>query len=358
VDEMKVFVAIFLTMTLFATVYYADSEIPSLKEVFSSYFKIGVALPVRVFSNSLDVQLITKHFNSMTAENEMKPESILRRGADGKIFCDFTMADRYIRFAQQHGFVVRGHTLVWHSQTPDWFFRDDSGNLLSREAMIERMKEYIHTVVGHFKGRVYAWDVVNEAVDPNQPDGMRRSLWYQIIGPDYLELAFKFAHEADPEALLFYNDYNEFEPRKRDIIYNMVKDLKEKGVPIHGIGMQQHLSLARSIEQIEQAIALFATIPDIVIEITELDVDIYRDNLTKYQTAPTELLHEQAEFYRKLFQVYKKYSHVIDNVTFWGLKDDYSWLRGFPVRRNNWPLLFDENYQPKPAFWAIVDLRT
>lgn len=355
---MRTFVVTFLMMVLLATIYHANSEIPSLREVFSGYFKIGVALPVRVFSNSFDVQLITKHFNSMTAENEMKPESILRRGADGEIFCDFTIADRYIKFAQEHGLVVRGHTLVWHSQTPDWFFRDHSGNLLSREGMIERMREYIYTVVGHFKGKIYAWDVVNEAVDPSQPDGLRRSLWYQIIGPDYLELAFKFAHEADPEALLFYNDYNEFEPRKRDIIYSMVKDLKKKGVPIHGIGMQQHLSLARNIEQIEQAIALFDTIPDIVIEITELDVDIYRDNITKYQTAPVELLRQQADFYQKLFQVYKKYSHVINNITFWGLKDDYSWLRGFPVRRNNWPLLFDENYEPKPAFWAIVNSET
>ncbi|MFN4190310.1 MAG: endo-1,4-beta-xylanase, partial [Pseudothermotoga sp.] len=295
---MKTFFLILLTVILFLNLCYADSsqgrEIPSLKEVFSEYFKIGVALPVRVFSNSLDVQLITKHFNSITAENEMKPESILRRGIDGKIFCDFTMADRYIKFAQQYGLVVRGHTLVWHSQTPDWFFKDERGNLLSREAMIKRMKEYIYTVVGHFKGRVYAWDVVNEAVDPSQPDGLRKSLWYQTIGPDYLEFAFKFAHEADPEALLFYNDYNEFEPRKRDIIHNLVKNLKEKGIPIHGIGMQQHLNLARNIEQIEQAIAQFATIPGIIIEITELDVDIYTDNVTKYQTVPAELLRQQA----------------------------------------------------------------
>ncbi|AEH51685.1 endo-1,4-beta-xylanase [Pseudothermotoga thermarum] len=326
----------------------------ALKELFAEHFKIGVALPVRVFSNSMDVELITKHFNSMTAENEMKPESILRRDASGKIYYDFTVADRYIEFAQKHGMVVRGHTLVWHSQTPEWFFKDEKGNLLSREAMIERMREYIHTVVGRYRGKVYAWDVVNEAVDENQPDGLRRSLWYQVIGPDYIELAFKFAHEADPDALLFYNDYNEYHQKKRDVIYNMVKNMKEKGIPIHGIGMQQHINIGTSIEQIEQAIALYATIPGIVIEITELDVNIYRDNATKYEIPPIDLLIQQANFYRRLFEVYKKYSDVINNVTFWGLKDDYSWLRGYPVRRNNWPLLFDENYNAKLAYWALV----
>ncbi|AEH51686.1 endo-1,4-beta-xylanase [Pseudothermotoga thermarum] len=334
-----------------------SSQIPSLKDVFLQDFKIGVALPVRVFSNSMDVELITKHFNSMTAENEMKPESILRRDASGKIYYDFTVADRYIEFAQKHGMVVRGHTLVWHSQTPEWFFKDEKGNLLSREAMIERMREYIHTVVGRYRGKVYAWDVVNEAVDENQPDGLRRSLWYQVIGPDYIELAFKFAHEADPDALLFYNDYNEFFPKKRDIIFKLVKEMREKGVPIHGIGMQQHLTLADNVGWIDIAIQKFKTISGIQIHITELDVSVYKSRSPSiiYQTPPLEVLKEQAEFYRKLFEIYRKHTDVITNVTFWGLKDDYSWLRFFFGRRNDWPLLFDENYQPKPAFWSVIE---
>lgn len=323
-------------------------EIPALKEVFKDHFRIGVALPAKTLINALDRQLILKHFNSITAENEMKPESLLV--APGKY--NFNQADQYIKFAEENNLVVRGHTLVWHSQTPDWFFRDESGNLLSKEAMIERMREYIHTVVGHFKGKVYAWDVVNEAVDPNEPDGLRRSLWYQIIGPEYIELAFRFAHEADPDAKLFYNDYNEYEPKKRDIIYNLVKSLKEKGVPIHGIGMQQHIGVGTSLEQIDQALALYSTIPDIEIHITELDMSIYKDQTSNYPSAPYSSLLEQAEVYRKLFEIYKKYSHVITNVTFWGLKDDYSWKN---QRRNDWPLLFDKDYQAKLAYWAIVN---
>lgn len=323
-------------------------EIPSLKEVFKDCFRIGVALPYRVLMNPLERKLVSKHFNSITAENEMKPESLLV--SVGKY--SFLRADEYVRFAQEHGLVVRGHTLVWHSQTPEWFFRDETGKLLSKDAMIERMRQYIHDVVGHFRGKIYAWDVVNEAIDPAQPDGYRRSLWYQIIGPEYIELAFRFAHEADPNALLFYNDYNTFEPRKRDLIYKLVKGLKEKGVPIHGIGMQQHLSIFNNITEIERTIQLFKSIPGIKIHITELDVSVYRDQTSNYPDLPYELALEQAHFYRELFNVYKKHTDVIENVTFWGLKDDYSWKS---QRRNDWPLLFDKNYQAKYAYWAIVN---
>ncbi len=287
-------------------------EIPALKEVFKNYFKIGVALPARTLVSELDRQLILKHFNSITAENEMKPESLLV--APGKY--DFSQADLYVKFAEENNLVIRGHTLIWHSQTPHWFFRDEGGKLLSREAMIERMREYIHTVVGHFKGKIYAWDVVNEAIDPSQPDGYRRSLWYQIIGPEYIELAFKFAHEADSNAKLFYNDHNEFEPRKRDFIYKLVKGLKEKNLPIHGIRMQQHIGVTTSIEQIEQAIALFSTIPGIEIHMTEIDVSTYKDQASNYQVPPYYSLLEQANFYRKLFDLYKTYSKVVTNVTF------------------------------------------
>ncbi|MEN3008530.1 endo-1,4-beta-xylanase [Pseudothermotoga sp.] len=323
-------------------------EIPSLKEVFKDHFRMGVALPYKVLMNPMERKLVVKHFNSITAENEMKPESLLV--SIGKY--SFLRADEYIRFAEENGMVVRGHTLVWHSQTPEWFFRDETGKFLSKEAMIERMRQYIHDVVGHFKGKIYAWDVVNEAIDPSQPDGYRRSLWYQIIGPEYIELAFRFAHEADPNALLFYNDYNTFEPRKREFIYKLVKGLKEKGVPIHGIGMQQHVCIFDSIAEIDRTIQLFKSIPGIKIHVTELDVSVYRDQTSNYPSLSYELAIEQAHFYRRLFDVYKKHSDAIENVTFWGLKDDYSWKS---QRRNDWPLLFDRNYQAKYAYWAIVD---
>ncbi|PLV57660.1 endo-1,4-beta-xylanase [Thermotoga sp. SG1] len=327
-----------------------EEEIPALREVLKDYFRVGVALPSKVFINQKDLTLITKHFNSITAENEMKPDSLLAGIENGKLKFRFETADKYIEFAQQNGMVVRGHTLVWHNQTPEWFFKDENGNLLSKEAMTERLREYIHTVVGHFKGKVYAWDVVNEAVDPNQPDGLRRSTWYQIMGPDYIELAFKFAREADPDAKLFYNDYNTFEPKKRDIIYNLVKSLKEKGL-IDGIGMQCHISLATDIRQIEEAIKKFSSIPGIEIHITELDMSVYRDSTSNYPEAPRNALIEQAHKMAQLFEIFKKYSNVITNVTFWGLKDDYSWRA---TRRNDWTLIFDKDYQAKLAYWAIV----
>lgn len=329
-----------------------EDEIPALKDVYKDAFKIGVALPAKTLVNPLDRKLIVKHFNSITAENEMKPESLLVGVEGGKLKFNFKQADEYVKFAQENGMVIRGHTLVWHSQTPEWFFKDEAGNLLSKEKMIERMREYIHTVVGHFKGKVYAWDVVNEAIDPSQPDGYRRSLWYQIIGPEYIELAFRFAHEADPDAKLFYNDYNTFEPKKREFIYKMVKELKEKGVPIHGVGIQGHVSVATDMkEEFEKAIQLFTSVPGIEIHVTELDMSVYRDQTSNFPKAPREALIEQAYKYKEIFDMLMKYKDVVTNVTFWGLKDDYSWRA---TRRNDWTLIFDKDYQAKFAYWALV----
>ncbi len=325
-----------------------DLSTPSLKDVYSEYFKIGVALPAKALANPSDVELAKRHFNSITAENEMKPESILVTPG----VYSFEQADLYVKFAQDNRMVIRGHTLIWHSQTPDWFFRDENGNLLTREALIDRMRDYIHTVVGHFKGKIYAWDVVNEAIEPSEPDGYRKSLWYQIIGPEYIELAFNFAHEADPDAKLFYNDYNEYLVRKRELIYNLVKNLKAKGVPIHGIGMQQHINVRTDLNAIEETLSLFSSIDGIEIHITELDVSIAETLSLNYREPTKELLLEQAEFYNELFEIYKLYSDVITNVTLWGLKDDYSWKN---QQRNDWPLLFDKNYQAKYSYWALVD---
>jgi len=323
-------------------------EIPNLKEVYEDYFNIGVAIPYKVLSNPLEMKMIEKHFNSITAENEMKPESLLVSLGNYK----FSVADEYINVAQEKGFKVRGHTLVWHSQTPDWFFKDEEGNLVSKEELLKRMETYIHDVVGHFAGKIYAWDVVNEAIDPNQSDGYRKSLWYKIIGPEYVEYAFKFAHEADPNAKLFYNDYNTFEPKKRDFIYNMVTELKAKGVPIDGIGMQMHIGLGTDLRQVEEAIKLFSSIPDIEIQMTEIDMSIYTDQSSNYMNPPYNALVEQGYKFKELFEILKKYNNVISSATFWGLKDDYSWKN---QTRNDWPLLFDKDYQAKYAYWGIVE---
>jgi len=325
-------------------------EIPNLKDVYQNNFKMGVAIPYKVLINPLEMEMVEKHFNSITAENEMKPESLLTGLGQYK----FSVADEYVNFAQEKGIGVRGHTLVWHSQTPFWFFEDEEGNLVSKEVLLERMEKYIHDVVGHFAGKVYAWDVVNEAIDPHQPDGFRRSKWYEIIGPEYIEYAFRFAHEADPNAKLFYNDYNTFESKKMKFIYNTICDLKQKGIPVDGIGMQLHIGIGTNLKQVEKAIALFSSIPGIEIHATEIDMSIYADQSSNFDSPPYKALVTQGKKFEELFEILKRYDDTVTNVTFWGLKDDYSWKS---QTRNDWPLLFDKDYQSKYAYWGIVEPR-
>lgn len=327
-------------------------DLPSLKDKYQSDFKVGVAIGYGELMNSTDKQFIKKHFNSITAGNEMKPESVLRAPDT----YDFTIADAFLDFAQKNNIAVRGHTLVWHNQTPDWFFKDDSGNLLKKDQLLARLKKHIYTVVGRYKGKIYAWDVVNEAIDETQPDGYRRSTWYKICGPEYIEKAFIWAHEADPNAKLYYNDYNTEVPQKRMFIYNMIKNMKAKGVPIHGVGLQCHINVDNpTVEEIEETIKLFSTIQGLEIQITELDMSFYQWGSSVYYVEPSrDMLIKQAKKYYELFNLFKKYKKVIKSVTFWGLKDDYSWLRGV-FNKPDFPLLFDEYYDGKFAFWALID---
>ncbi|MEZ0536482.1 endo-1,4-beta-xylanase [Caldicellulosiruptoraceae bacterium PP1] len=333
-----------------AVLFAPEWEIPSLFECYSNYFKIGVAIPYKVLTNSTERQMVLKHFNSITAENEMKQDAI--QTTEGNF--NFSIADEYVRFAQENNKVIRGHTLVWHQQVPNWFFyQADGTTYVSKEELYNRLKTHIETVVSRYQGKVYAWDVVNEAIDPSQSDGYRRSHYFNIAGPEYIEKAFIYAHEADPNAKLFYNDYNTEDPKKRQFIYEMVKSLKEKGIPINGIGMQCHINIdSPSISEIEKTIQLFSSIPGIEIHITELDVNVYTDNSTSFSNPPSDLMVKLAYRYKDLFDLFKKYKNVVTNVTLWGLKDDYSWLNS---SRNNFPLLFDKNYQSKYAFWALVE---
>ncbi|WAM33191.1 endo-1,4-beta-xylanase [Caldicellulosiruptor morganii] len=326
-------------------------EIPSLIEKYKDYFKVGVALSYKSIASDTEKKMVLKHFNSITAGNEMKPSELLISENN----YNFSKADEFVNFATSNNIAIRGHTLVWHEQTPDWFFKDANGNTLSKDALLSRLKQYIYTVVGRYKGKVYAWDVVNEAIDESQGNGFRRSNWYNICGPEYIEKAFIWAHEADPDAKLFYNDYNTENSQKRQFIYNMIKSLKEKGVPIHGIGLQCHINLDwPSISEIENTIKLFSSIPGLEIHITELDMSFYQwGSSTSYSTPPRDLLIKQAMRYKELFDLFKKYN-VITNVTFWGLKDDYSWLSQ-NFGKSDYPLLFDENYKSKYAFWSLIE---
>jgi len=330
-----------------------DLDLPSLREKYKNYFKIGVAVPYRALTNPVDVAFIKRHFNSITAENEMKPEA-LEPIEDN---FNFSIADEYLNFCRKNNIAIRGHTLVWHQQTPNWFFENpQTGKKLTnsekdKKILLERLKKYIQTVVSRYKGRIYAWDVVNEAIDENEPDGFRRSDWFNVLGPEYIEKAFIYAHQADPNAQLFYNDYSTENPVKREYIYKLIKSLREKGIPIHGVGLQCHISVSwPSVEEVEKTIKLFSSIPGIKIHVTEIDISVakeYGEDID--EETKRYLLIQQARKLKDLFDVFKKYKNVVTSVSFWGLKDDYSWLQG------DFPLLFDKDYQPKFAFWSLID---
>src|SRR5699024_8699265 len=353
----------------------ASEEPRSLAEAYEGMFKIGVAV------NGWQVEgedpqslpIITKHFNTITAENLMKWSPI--HPEPNKY--TFDAADRFVAFGEQHDMFIVGHTLVWHSQIPDWTFEDESGDELGREALLRRIKDHISTVVGRYKGRVYAWDVVNEAA--TWSDGLRKSKWLEIIGKEYIDKAFQYAHEADPNAELYYNDYNLWAPDKRETVVKMVKRLQENNIPIHGVGMQTHIGLeGPPLDEIEASIKAFAEL-GIKVMITELDISVLpsRDDVNvsynpdagygSYGDIPEELnpyteglpdsvQQQLKKRYVQLFKLFKKHQDKISRVTFWGLNDRQSWLNNFPIPgRTNYPLLFNRNNEAKPAFYGILE---
>jgi len=328
------------------------SQVPKLWEVYKDYFDIGAAVNLSTIKNS--EQLLQTHFNSITAENDMKFVSV---HPEEKLYT-FEAADQLMDFATANGKKMRGHTLVWHNQTTDWVFEGENGQPATREQLLARMKAHIDTVVGRYKGLIYCWDVVNEVIEDKSDVWLRDSRWLQQVGEDFIAKAFHYAHEADPNALLFYNDYNECNPEKRDKIIKLVQSLQAQDVPIHGIGLQGHWNLkGPSIEHIRAAIEKYAAL-GLQLQVTELDVSVfdYEDRRTDL-TAPTEqMLELQAERYDQIFKLFREYKDVITAVTFWGAAEDYTWLDNFPVvGRKNWPFVFDEKHQPKESFWRITD---
>ncbi|AIQ54809.1 endo-1,4-beta-xylanase [Paenibacillus sp. FSL R7-0331] len=323
----------------------------SLKGLFTDDFMIGAAVnPLTIRSQE---QLLAYHFNSITAENEMKFESLHPQEA----VYTFEQADELAAFARKHGLSMRGHTLVWHNQTSDWLFTDGAGEAVSKELLLSRLKSHVDTVVGRYRGQIYAWDVVNEVIADDSPELLRPSKWLEIAGPEFIARAFEYAHEADPQALLFYNDYNESHPQKRDKIYTLLKSLLEQGVPVHGVGLQAHWNLYDpALDDIRAAIEKYASL-GLQLQLTELDISLFRfeDKRTDLTSPPPELLELQAERYDAVFRLLREYREVISSVTFWGAADDYTWLDNFPVRgRKNWPFLFDEQHRPKPAFERLA----
>jgi endo-1,4-beta-xylanase len=346
--------------------------VPGLAQKYASYFPIGAA--VDSGSYTTHAPILKSHFNSVTAENEMKWDAL--EATEGSF--SYGTADAIVNFARTNNMKVRGHTLVWYSQNPSWVFSNGSGGMATKDVLLARMKKHITNVMQHFQGKVYAWDVVNEAInnDGTYRDGTladdKKSLWYQIIGQSYVAEAFKAAHAADPNAKLFYNDYYDYIPAKRDGIYNMLKGLLDSGVVVHGVGLQTHLNIQPStdmtnqaydqtVANLEAAIVKYASL-GLEVQITELDVSLYIPGVTytsdTFYTAATftdAVQTQQAERYRAFFDLFRAHKDVITGVTLWGIADDNTWLSELSSGRKDFPLLFDTNHQPKKAFWAVVD---
>jgi endo-1,4-beta-xylanase len=344
----------------------------TLKDAFAASFRVGAALNSNQFSeaDAKGAALVKAQYNTITPENVLKWEAVHPQPTTYA----FAQPDRYVAFGEANKMFIVGHTLVWHSQTPRWVFQDAEGTPLTRDALLARMRDHIHTVVGRYKGRINGWDVVNEAL--NEDGTLRHSPWFNIIGEDYIEQAFRFAHEADPAAELYYNDYNLEVPAKRDGAVALVKKLKAAGVTIHAVGSQAHdkLDLPRSPILHDSSIAALAA-TGVKVNFTELDVDVL-PRATTNRTAdvgvtaqgqvgsavnpfaaglPDSVQRKLTQRYVDLFTVLLKHRDVVDRVTFWGVGDGDSWLNNWPMRgRTNYPLLFDRQDLPKPAYDAVI----
>ncbi len=346
------------------------AEEPALKSVFKDDFRVGAAIGTHqvLGQEPTSLELVARQFNSITPENLLKWQEVHPQLKE----YNFDPADRFVEFGQDNKMFIVGHNLVWHNQTPAWVFHDQSGKPLDREKLLERMHDHIQTVVGRYKGRINAWDVVNEAIDDD--GSMRKTNWHETIGDDYIEKAFQFAHEADPNAELYYNDYNEWQPRKRQAIKDLVHRLKKKGIRIDGIGLQGHWGLGYpSKDEIETMFADYAQL-GVKLMITELDISVLpsalshrgadvtqnvklRKELDPYADGlPPEVERRLTDRYREVFRLFVKHANKLDRVTFWGVHDGHSWLNGWPVRgRTDYPLLFDRQLKPKSAFEAVIE---
>jgi endo-1,4-beta-xylanase len=372
---MRIITLIFITVFLAALVMSCsrinhDSG-KSLSKAYHNKFLVGTALntPQINGDDTAATAIIKKHFNSIVAENCMKSEVI--QPEQGKF--DFTLSDKFVDFGVKNNMFIIGHTLVWHSQAPDWIFTDQDGNDVSRDTLIERMRTHITTVVSRYKGKVHGWDVVNEVI--TDEGEYRQSKWFEIIGEDYIELAFKFTTEADPEAELYYNDYSLPKPAKRDKVAKMVKNLLAKGVQIDGIGMQAHYTLDYpKIKEFEDAIVTFSNL-GVKVMITELDITVLPpptnnnsaeisqnyellEGLNPYPNQlPDSVRLQLKNRYIDLFSVLLAYQENVSRVTLWGVTDSQSWRNYWPIKgRTDYPLLFDRNYEEKNIVKELIKL--
>ena len=337
----------------------ASTGMKGLKDYYKNYFPVGVAVSPWALKSD-EASLVLQQFNSLTPENAMKMGPIHPQ----ENAYNWNGADSIVAFAQRNKLRVRGHTLCWHNQTPSWIFKDASGNTVTKEVLLQRLKDHITAVVSRYKGKIYAWDVVNEAISDRPDEYLRNSQWLRICGDEYIAKAFQWAHEADPDALLFYNDYNEISPVKRDKIFRLVKGLKDAGVPVHGVGLQGHWAVNEpSGEQLESTLKKFSEL-GVTMQVTEMDISVYPKEHDARERRPedantsftAEREEKQLAVYKMSFALFRKYKKFISGVTFWNISDRHSWLDNFPVQnRKDYPLLFDKDLKPKKAFWEVVN---
>jgi endo-1,4-beta-xylanase len=390
-----------------------QTDFVPLKELFKKDFLVGVAVNGRTITGDAG-KMVIENFNTMTCENEMKPQSLLyyprqspaggpqgqggqpgqpaqgqggqpaqppqgqggqpRQGMGGfpqvplkldtinGLVFNWASADRIVEFAKANNMKMRGHTLVWHSQTPAAFFKDDQGNQLTKEQLYARLKIYMTAVMDHYKDVVFCWDVVNEALSDKEGEIYRtESPWYKICGKDFIDNAFRIAHSVNPDVKLIYNDYNLVNPAKLERACTMLKELINAGVPIDGVGMQAHWSKEVTVDMLNTAINRLAAL-GLEVQITELDVTTYsnyhgeggKNQVQETQPYSKEVEDRLADNYKTYFEVMHKNADKITSITFWGLDDGRTWLNGFPVRgRTDYPLLFDRELKPKKAYYSV-----
>jgi len=364
---MKIFKTILLMAVIFSNC--SQQKEPIFKDTFKDSFYVGTAINrMQIMGEDpKSLELMEKHFNSLTPENLLKWEKVHPQPGQ----YDFEAADAFVNYGEKHNMFMVGHVLVWHSQTPAWVFENEDGDLKSREELLALLKDHIYTVVGRYKGRIQGWDVINEAFEND--GSWRKSKWYKIIGEDYIEIAFKYAHEADPNAELYYNDFNMWYPGKVESVVKLVTELKEKEVPVHGIGLQGHWGLDYPpMDELLAAMEAY-TATGVPMMVTEIDMDILPmiDNATNAEISriyeakkemnpwpeelPDSMKTVQANRYKEFFDLFYQYREHISRITMWGVQDKFSWRNNWPIPgRSAYPLLFDENYQPKKAFYEVL----
>ncbi len=359
----------------FAVIFCASSygnnlnSTDSLKKYYSSFFNIGAAINEDIILglDNDSKQIVETQFNSITPENSLK-WMFLQPYPN---YFDFTAADKYVNLGLKNNMHIVGHALIWHSQLADFM-----QNIDSKAEMNKHFENHINTVVSRYKGKIDAWDVVNEAF--NEDGSLRESVFYKFLGKNYIEKAFKLANEIDPNADLIYNDYNLYKKEKRDGVIQMVKQMQSKGIKIDGIGVQAHWSLNQpSLNEIEQIIFDISEL-GVDVMFTELDISVLpspweqvgaevSQNFSRFEgdakmnpypdKLPKSIQNKLAKRYNDIFQLFIKHSDKISRVTFWGVMDKHSWLNNFPIKgRTNYPLLFDRNYQAKEAHKSLIIL--